>query len=480
MYNGFISPYKEKGSYLNNFYNKNGTLDSILNATSLLENRSFNNTFNTSFIINSIRSKNELSINFDFLNYTLRSEQQAGGTTIENGNELGRYLLISRNPFTTNIYSFQTDFLRKIWSNGKLETGFQYTYSNRRNSGYYTNIISGKEIENLALNNSLQYKEHIKAAYFNLRKSMGCLTMQTGLRIEYTSASADNYSQAGNSIINLNYTDFFPTIYFAYKLDKKSDHLLDLSFGRRITRPDYQDLNPSIFFFDRNTSNKGNANLRPDYSLNYELNYSYKRKFTSGLFYSVTRNKITRVYTQLDNAFTLTPINLDMVEVMGLNANYYQPFFKWWTASVYGELTYSNYRGLILDEEFLHNNITSTRFSLNNKLKLSKDWNAELSGQYRGSRILGQGVYKPIGQINAGIQGTILDGNGTLSLNLRDILHTWNVSRSLSIPHLDVYSTNLNDTQQISISFAYRFGKSSPARARKNAIQSEAARAGAK
>jgi hypothetical protein len=480
MYSGFSSPYNETGKYLNNFFDKRNILDSVLDAQSSLETHAYNNSLNVSFNHKSDSLKNEINLNFDYLEYKIDSKQLSSGISfLSNGAITDGYTLNSNNPFGTNIYSFQADYSRKVWKNGRLEAGMQYLYSSRKNAGNYVNQIGQLLIPNAGLNNSFIYGENINAAYINLRKTIRQLTLQAGLRIENTNASADKYAQLADTSFNLNYTDVFPTLYFAYKFANENTHILDFSIGRRITRPNYQDLNPSIFFFDRNTSNNGNPSLQPDYTMNYNLNYSFKSTLILGMFYSKTKNKITRIYAQIANAFTLTPINLAKVDVAGLNVNYRHSFFNWWTANLYGELTHSRYQGLILNTENLNNDFTSVQFSSSHKFKISKDWNLELSGLYRGNRILGQGVYKPIGQVNSGVQWKILDGEGSLSLNFRDMLHTWNVRRAMSIPFVDVYSTNINDTQQIGLSFSYKFGGTTSERTRIKAMESESRRAGA-
>ena len=49
-----------------------------------------------------------------------------------------------------------------------------------------------------------------------------------------------------------------------------------LSYGRRITRPNYGALNPFTYIFDDYTHEGGNTKLHPSFSDNIELGYVYR------------------------------------------------------------------------------------------------------------------------------------------------------------------------------------------------------------
>lgn len=481
MYHGFTSPYKESGFYNNQFVNPITGIDSILNAQSQLLTHSANNTLNLNLLHRFNKSSGEFSFNLDYLNYKIRSNQITESNTYFSDNSFkNKHIQLSNNPYHTNIYSAQADYGRKIWGNAKLESGFQYLYSFRDNNGEYYDQIGNQVTPNNNLNNSFNYTENINALYLNFRKSISRITFQTGLRMENTRASALQTSMAAaSSSFKLNYSNLFPTLFLSYKLDSNSAQVVDFSIGRRISRPDYQSLNPSIFFFDKNTSNRGNPLLRPDFSTNFEVNYTYGGTLTAGLFYSRTRDKITSIYKQIDNTFMLIPSNIDRLKSIGLKSSLSLSPINWLKINWYGELVNNDYKGWVLNDEYLDNSYTSFQTSGNMNFKLAQNWNFEISGLYRGARILGQGIYKPICQIHAGLQKSIFKNKGFISLNARDLFHSWTINREMLIKYVNVYSSNINDTRQTSLSFSYRFGKSANNRVRKNAIQSEAKRAGA-
>ena len=54
----------------------------------------------------------------------------------------------------------------------------------------------------------------------------------------------------------------------------------------RIMRPNYQDLNPFIWFLDSLTYRQGNPYILPQYSNNFEIRHSYKNGITTVINYT--------------------------------------------------------------------------------------------------------------------------------------------------------------------------------------------------
>lgn len=477
LFNGFVSPYTERGDYKSQFKTFNPGQDSLLVSQSDLSIRSVNSTFGLSFLQKLPGKGNELSINLDYLNYQISSDQLSQTNTWLPDHSLKeKYILQSQNPFKTNIYSVKADYSTKAFP-FDLDAGLQSTWSDRNNEGRYFNLSDGRSISLAALNNQFKYKENINAAYLSVHKKWILWTLKAGIRGEQTIARMT--SEGAFPSLNVNYFSIFPTFYASYKPDSTNSNSFNFSIGRRISRPDYQSLNPSIFFFDRNTSNRGNPLLKPDYATNVDVNYTYLGKHVLGFSVSNVRDQLTQVYKQIGTSFTLIPVNINRVTSYGFNVTSTVQIADWCISNLYGELMRTRYSGQVLQEEFLDNSGTALRLSGNVSFKLNSSLDAEFSGIYRGERISGQGIYKPGGLINLALQKKVFGKNGNLSFTARDIFHTWSLRRTLSIPSVDVQLKNVNDTRQFIFAFSYRFGRSSGNRNRKTGIQTEAERAGA-
>src|SRR5258705_1978114 len=96
-----------------------------------------------------------------------------------------------------------------------------------------------------------------------------------------------------------------------------------LTYSRRIDRPNYQDLNPFEFKLDEYTFQKGNINLRPQYTNSIGITNTYKYKLTTTLNYSHVKDLFTQVFdtAEKSKAF-ISKRNLATQDVMSLSISY--------------------------------------------------------------------------------------------------------------------------------------------------------------
>ncbi|MCO7114252.1 outer membrane beta-barrel family protein [Bacteroides uniformis] len=105
-----------------------------------------------------------------------------------------------------------------------------------------------------------------------------------------------------------------------------SEHLFQLSYGRRITRPNYGDLNPFTYIFDDYTHEGGNTKLHPSFSDNIELGYVYRDWFQTVLFFSHTDDAIMKSYREQEGRrIYVMPQNLSSLCTDGYACTCRQP-----------------------------------------------------------------------------------------------------------------------------------------------------------
>src|SRR6185295_19109006 len=85
-------------------------------------------------------------------------------------------------------------------------------------------------------------------------------------------------------IFKRRYTNLFPSA--AVTFNKNPKNQFNVTYSRRIDRPNYQDLNPFEFKLDEYTFMKGNINLRPQYTNSIAVTNTYQYKLTTTLNYS--------------------------------------------------------------------------------------------------------------------------------------------------------------------------------------------------
>jgi len=471
--NGFSSQYDERGIYQIQFLNAKDHLDSILKTTSTLEKQTRNTSLNLYLKHQLNKSGAEFNVNLDYLTYKDQSKQYAEGLTYNPDQIIvSRDDLRSDNPFGAKIYSVSSDIDYPLKGGLKLSGGLQSIYSLRNSGGHYLSQYSGKEEYN-----SFNYQEHNDAAFFNLQKEFKRFSFQTGLRFEQTNTSFLQLSHLteASSSVSENYGNFFPTVYLSYKMDSSDRHLFILYSGKRITRPDYEDLNPSVFFFDRYYSNQGNPLILPAFSNTADLSYTYRSQLTVGLSYNQIRNKITSYYEQKGNALVNTTINLERTVLMNMYVTTSLRLKSWWLSTLYLSIQESKYKA---STEDVHQLCTFT-MNGNQQFKIGKNWSAEINGSYRTRMSSGQGIYKPIGRVNLALSKSLWHNQFNLTLNARDLLYSWNIKRDIALNDAVFRSSNQNDTRQISLTLTCKIGRLKSKKVHQNGIESEEKRVGA-
>jgi hypothetical protein len=478
LYNGSASPYKEMGRYNNHFFNTSGKLDSFTLSNSRYTHNFMRNALNVN--VRHLIAGKEVTINFDYLKNTSQPQQRLESNYFLPANSLIKQsTFINRIPFTALIRSARADYSDTLFTNIKLETGVQTIYSERSSSSdYYTasaNMLSPDEL----LTNKFRYRENIQSAYINLQGKYKRLSAQAGLRVERTEGNALQYAMRlkPDTAFSVAYTNLFPTVYLMYNADSSGNNTISFSAGRRIERPGYYDLNPSSFYFDRNTSNTGNSLLQPAFTNNFELQYIYKGKFITGINYSNTNGYITRGYKQVGDAFITIPVNIRRYTNIGLNVTWQPSITRWWNLNLYQELTSNGFNGSIDGNEYkaaIEKRLTYN-MRARNQFKFTKGWSADLATIYRTRVYSWQASLRTIWQIHAGIQKKLND-EATLTIAARDIFHSWKLRRDIVIPYGQVYYHLEFDTQRFDITFSYRFGRSASNKERKTGIDAEAGR----
>jgi len=474
--NRYFEPYHEKGNYINNFTSYSDKPDSFIISDSRFNRVSSRKGANLNIQHFFTRSNKELNIYLDYLYYSTSGDQYLKSNFyLPPDSLLKQYLLISKNPFKADIYGAKASYSDTLFHSIKWEQGLQITQSIRNNTSEFMDQSGNPDN---STNNKFRYSENINAAYINLQRNFRRLSVQTGLRLENTMGNVLQYAMPSkpDTSFRLRYTNFFPTIYLMYKLDSNGINTVLLSTGKRIERPGYGDLNPASFYFDRNTVNAGNSLLQPAFSKNLELTYSHNNKFFAGLILSRTKGIITRGYRQLADAFLSTTINVDQFTAMGTSLSWSLNFTPWWTLTIDQQFIRRHYKGEIFNTGMqINNNLTTFYLKTYNQFRFKNGWLADLTTTYRSKLLLWQSYQSPIGQIVAGIKKNFNE-KATVTLSGTDIFHTYKTNRYIDIQYAQIYYHLVFDSQQISLTFNYRFGKSFKNQLHKTGIETEADR----
>ncbi|MGG9962994.1 TonB-dependent receptor domain-containing protein [Ferruginibacter sp. SUN106] len=456
---GFNASHGQDGLNTTYFYDGVKTLDSIAVAQNNEDGPWKNGSLNFNYRHTFDSTGRELTMDADYVSYRSgKTMDLLNNYYSDNWQRTGGDNLVGDLPTDVNIYTFKADYNQNLKRGIKLETGIKSGYVNTDNTAGYFNMVGGNKVVDLSKTNRFQYKENINAAYVNVSKEIKKWGLQAGLRMENTNNSGNQFGNPlhTDSSFKNSYTGLFPNVFVSYKANDKNQ--LSFSYGRRIRRPDYEDLNPFLFFIDNYTYEQGNPFLQPSIANTLEASHTYKDFLTTSVNYTHTKALFTEVFEPNGNAIVVTHRNYGSSDNASLSVSAQVPVTKWWMFIPYGELNYSSYKGEFTSGQV---NVDATTFTvnMNNQFTFKNGWSAELSGFYRTKGIEAQILIHSLGQLNAGVQKQVLKKKGTIKLNVRDIFKTMTPHGEINIQSTDASFSQQRDSRVVTLSLSYRFGK---------------------
>ncbi|HTK20188.1 MAG TPA: outer membrane beta-barrel protein [Mucilaginibacter sp.] len=463
VYTGDISNSHDSSPVYSLLYNAGGGLDSTINTLNTSKNKFKSNGFNLNYTHKFDSTGRQLTFDLDYIHDSSGSNQLFVNNTFLPDNTLTNSTTLTDNlPAIINIYSAKADYSHPLKGKAKIEAGVKSSYVNTDNAANYFNVINNADSIDYTKTNRFLYKENINAAYVNFNKNFGRFSIQTGLRLENTNGwghQLGNAQRADSSFAN-HYTNLFPTAYFSYNIDTAGHNVLVLSYGRRIGRPNYGSLNPFTFFVDEFTYFSGNPYLKSQFTDNYKLAYSYRSLFTIAFTYNHTADVQGETIHRNGSVFISTTGNIGSQKLLDLSvSSNFQPA-KWWSVNLYAEEYRNTYQGAFYTG-YLNQSQYSFSANASNQFTFSHGWSAEVSGFYNSGGTYGQFVLLPKGMLNAALQKKILNNKGSIKLNVRDILHSFAPSGTITnIQDATATFHNFVDTRVATLAFTYSFGKS--------------------
>jgi outer membrane receptor protein involved in Fe transport len=394
-----------------------------------------------------------------------------------------------RKNYTTNV-----DYTREFNNNVKFETGFRYNTRSDFNSRdqFRNNVFLG------SISNKLKYGEDIIAGYVNLSAKKEKLSYQFGLRAESRNYTVDVLNFAGKDSLHSEISlpiSLFPSAFVTYKISDKAD--MQLNYSKRISPPDFFQLQPFPDYSDPQNISVGNPKLKPQFTHSFEFGYNnaYQKgsNFLANAYYKYSTDLITNyVYkginpTTNDSAYYSSYLNANSAITYGLELSNKTTITKWWDINLSFNLFNSSIKADIAGQN-VNNNLTSWFSKINNNFKLPKGYSIQFSGQYQAKTIL------PPGGSSSGFTGRGMGGGGgfggpqstaqgynlpyfdsdlaikkdwslsggrtaSLSLSVSDVFKT-RVSKTYSESLYFVQNvTRIRDQQFFRLNFTYRFGK---------------------
>ncbi|QKG53535.1 outer membrane beta-barrel family protein [Hymenobacter sp. BRD67] len=332
--------------------------------------------------------------------------------------------------------------------------------------------------------NRFIYKQYVQAAYGIYANALGKLNYQLGLRGEQTNLSGQQLATDAKPIPH-HYFDLFPSAVLAYELPH--DQRVQLSYSKRIQRPDAGELNPFTDRSDQFNLVTGNPNLLPEYvhsvELGNQLTFAGGRSLSATAFYRLETNTAQGfrqvIYDSLSRrqVTSTTRQNLGQETSYGLELVGASPLTEFWKVNV----TASTFRRLIRGSSGVvpintASQVYTTR--LNNTFTLTKQLGAQLALNYRSPINTAQGTRSANFNVDFAARYNVLGDRGTITLRVADIFNTLHFN---STAYGDAFATDQRFKRESRIAFlgfAYRFGQNQAVKPTKNKNDQEDAGGG--
>ncbi len=443
-----------------------------------LSQRTFENNLINAYFSHSLDSLgSKISVDADYVNYKSTNDQTFKNYQYNQNEQLIYADLINGEiPSEISIYAMKSDYTKTLKGKSKLDAGLKTVLTKTDNEAIYSTTVGGVTTPDYNLSNRFLYDEWINSAYVNYSTELGRFGLQLGLRGEYTQLEGN---QLGNAVtadtsFTREYASLFPTFYASTQLDSAGNHGMYFSYGRRINRPYFQDLNPFISPLDKFTFYTGNPNLLPTYSHNLSLSYSFKNMINTALSYSLVTDGIQETLEIQDSLYFSRPGNIASSQFLSLSVDGHFSVASWYDLNLYTEVALVSFKSDLYTEQ-LNSQGINVFASITNSFKLGKGWKIDVSGRALNDQVASQLLIKGYGTIDVGVQKNILKGRASVKVSATDIFHTQRgdgIINNLRLTNADWNSKY--DSRSVRLTFSWRFGKSTMNKKKHNSSGSDA------
>jgi iron complex outermembrane receptor protein len=363
----------------------------------------------------------------------------------------------SKTGLNFNVFTQKLDFDKQLKKGFRLETGAKSSFVDNyaKSDVYLTDFSTNTLYRDSAYSNNYNYKERVLAAYVTMGKEWKKLDVSVGIRTEHTLVNATNAPKPFT--LHRDYINFFPSGSVDYKLNDKNS--IQANYSYRISRPSYDQMNPSRNFNDPFSNGAGNPYLKPQFTHSMGMNYNFARILNLHVSYDVMHDNIyfyaygnPNTKATIDSVFNYKQQNFTHIDFS------FQKQWKWININFF---TWFNYR----DNSTIVNNISIRNYSTQGGVYcatdfiLPKDIKFQVMANYNSFNFDGIQTYYPNGRIDLVLFKSFFNKKLDISISLFDALYTDIQPWKNRVGGQYSYYTERNDTRRFRLWIMWRFGK---------------------
>jgi ferric enterobactin receptor len=385
---------------------------------------------------------------------------------------------------TNKFLTIQTDYVHPFNAKSKLEAGL------RMNTQHLVSNTYTYYFDTLVPQASTNYNNtnNVYAAYASFTSGISDFGYQLGLRAESSNYSGELINEKTN-YSNKYPLSLFPSVFLSQKLKNKQE--LQISYTRRINRPNFFQLIPFTNYSDSLNITRGNPDLQPEFTNSVEFSYlktlQGNNTFLASLYYKRTNQLITRYLDTFTNGITGKPdfvntwVNANYSQSVGAEFTAVNTITKWWDLTTNINV-YNSYINITNINTTSQPALWSWFGKINANFKLPWKLKLQVTGFYQsksnlpvnssagtqgggpggnaGVQSSSQGYIDPFWAVDAALSKSFLKNDAaSLSVSMSDIFRSrWSKQFSES-SYFNQEFDRLRDPQLVRVNFTYRFGK---------------------
>ena len=357
-------------------------------------------------------------------------------------------------PFSTHIATFQVDF-RKLLGKVEFKTGAKYSYIERNNKLFSENMLGATWLYDPQNSNHFLYNENIGALYLSFEKSFNKTQIQAGLRGELTDFSGK--SLIVDKQVSNTYFGLFPSLNILRTLNKTKGHSIGFTANRRLSRPDFNELNPYRLKIDNFTYQIGNPALLPQYSYNLSTTLTLANRYVTGVYYT----KNTGIFISLaslkpNNILEYQLTNYRSNHELGVYVNVPIDITKWWT-------TQNECRFYLLKYQLPNFENTQTTFFVRtlNNINIKKFADIDIVAEYRSPYVYANADVAYQFYCDMGISKKIIKNKIRARLLVTDVFNSLRDKVNTDFVSTQIYFYQKRPTRTFGLTFSYTFSTGS-------------------
>lgn len=366
--------------------------------------------------------------------------------------------------------SISADYTRAL-SNGRIELGAKGRF--RRLPVAYTIKRGYQSIIYPNLGDYSKWSENLFALYGNYLLEKESFDLEAGLRTEDTKVSyiLDPENTYYNTNDNYDYFEFFPSVRFTFKLNRKNK--LSAFYNRRIDRPGEPELRIFPKYDDPELLKVGNPYLRPQFTNSVELAHRYT--WDSGsLFSAIYHRKIDGAYQRIFSVDDSNP-NYDIVNRIyqntgkstntGIELLFSQDIADFWkitsSFNIYRN-SIDDFKGTLLFPDSRPFSIEKSKeiagdFKITNSFTLPWATEAQITGLWYSQRNIPQGEELARSSVDLGFKKSFWDKKGEITFSASDIFNQFGLRQRIFGKNFIAEYQNFYETQILRLGFRYKF-----------------------